>query len=78
MTSLPLFAVLRALVAGPRPATPAAPPAPPVSWPPGLEDAALVDFATCPREQRRRPHAIGSDGAACCFQCGHTTSGRTR
>ncbi|MEV7413091.1 hypothetical protein AB0O04_35255, partial [Streptomyces althioticus] len=43
----------------------------PISPPP-------VDFATCPREQRRRPHAIGSDGAARCFQCGHTTSGRTR
>ncbi|MGA5032339.1 hypothetical protein ACPB8P_17480 [Streptomyces cellulosae] len=81
MTSLPLFAVLRALVAGPRPATPAALAAPlaePAPWPEGLEDAALVDFATCPREKRRRPHAIGSDGAARCFQCGHTTSGRTR
>lgn len=74
-----LFAVVRSLVAGPRPATPAAPPAPLASsWPRGLEDAALVDFAICPREQRRRPHAIGSDGTARCFECGHSTSGRTR
>lgn len=81
MTGLPLFAVLRSLVAGHRPAAPAALTAPlaePAPWPAGLEDAELVDFATCPREQRRRPHAIGSDGAARCFQCGHTTSGRTR
>ncbi|MFF5655277.1 hypothetical protein [[Kitasatospora] papulosa] len=41
-------------------------------------DAEPVDYDHCPREQRRRPHAFSDDGSRRCFECGHTTPGRTR
>ncbi|MDX3067289.1 hypothetical protein PV518_34830 [Streptomyces sp. ND04-05B] len=64
----------RDLFAGPAPA-----PAPPVMALPALwraGSADIADFAHCPREKRRTPHAMRADGSRLCFRCGHETQGQ--
>ncbi|MEU5834545.1 hypothetical protein ABZ820_12845 [Streptomyces diacarni] len=34
-----------------------------------------LEYDTCPRERRTRPHAIGVDGSRRCWHCGHETAG---
>ncbi|MET7809839.1 hypothetical protein ABZT26_03130 [Streptomyces sp. NPDC005395] len=35
-----------------------------------IEDADVVAFAHCPRQQRRTAHALSDDGGRRCFDCG--------
>jgi hypothetical protein len=62
----------RALRAGPAPAPSVL--ALPALWAEGRAD--IADFADCPREQRRTPHAMRADGSQKCFRCGHETPGQ--
>ncbi|MEU1180569.1 hypothetical protein ABZ464_23505 [Streptomyces sp. NPDC005820] len=64
----------RALFAGPAPAPASSVLALPALWAEGHAD--IADFADCPREKRRTPHAMRADGSRKCFRCGHETPGQ--
>ncbi|KUN37756.1 hypothetical protein AQJ30_15860 [Streptomyces longwoodensis] len=66
-----LISRVRALRAGPAPA-----PLPALERPAPIEGADIADFDTCPRENRRTPHAMRADGSRRCFRCGHETPGQ--